>query len=96
MLGGVESEGFSRHGEQLVPHAHEAADGEHHANQAAIFAVDHQFVDLARIPILAIDHRLGCERLTAPPRPVVSAAATEEQNQYDYYQDSFHLITSSQ
>jgi hypothetical protein len=57
-----------------------AADGEHHVNQVAIFGVDHQFVDLARIPILAIDHRLAYERLTAPPRPVVSAAATEEQN----------------
>jgi hypothetical protein len=71
-----------------------AADGEHHVNQAAIFGFDHQFLDLARIPILAIDHRLGSERLTAPPRPGVPAAA-EEQNQYDSYQDSLHLITSS-
>lgn len=80
----VEFEGFPRHGEQLVPHAQEAADGEHHVNQEAIFGVDHQFVDLARILILAIGHRPGSGRLTAPPRPVESATA-EEQKQYDYY-----------
>ena len=67
----------------------------HHVNQAAIFGVDHQFVDLARILILAIDHRPGSGRLTAPPRPVVSSATAEEQKQYDYYQDGFHIITSS-
>jgi hypothetical protein len=72
-----------------------AADGEHHVNQEAIFDVDHQFVDLARILILAIDHRPGSGRLAAPPRPVVSSATAEEQKQYDYYQDGFHISTSS-
>jgi len=51
---------------------------------ASIFGVDHQIVDLAHIVTLAIDHRLGSGRLTAPPRPVVSTATAEEQNQYDY------------
>jgi hypothetical protein len=46
VLSGIEFEGFSRHGKQLVPHAHEAADGEHHVNQAAISGVDQQSVDL--------------------------------------------------
>ena len=69
-------------------------DGEHHVNQEAIFRIDHQFVDLARILILAIDHRPRSGRLTAPPRPEESATA-EEQKQYEYYQDGFHTITSS-
>ena len=78
----------------LFPHDNEAADGEHHVNQTPILDVDHQFVDLARILILAIDRRPGSGRL-APPRPVVSSATAEEQKQYDYYQDSFHIITTS-
>jgi hypothetical protein len=53
-------------------------------NQAAIFGVDHQYLDLAQILTLPIDHRPGSWRLTAPPRPVVSSATAEEQNQYDY------------
>ena len=36
----------------------------------------------------------GSWRLTAPPRPVESAAA-EEEEQYEYYQDGFHIITTS-
>ena len=52
-------------------------------------------MDLARIFILAIDHRPGPGRLEASPRPVVSSATAEEQKQYDYYQDSFHIITTS-
>ena len=84
VLGGVEFEGFPRHDKPLAPHTHEAADGEHHANLAAIFGVDRQFVDLADILILAIDHRPRSGRLTAPPRPVVSSATAKEQNQYDY------------
>ena len=31
----------------------------------------------------------------AASRPPVSSATTEEQKQYDYYQDGFHIITSS-
>jgi hypothetical protein len=91
----LEFEGFPGRGKQLVPHAQEAADGEQHVNQEAIFGFDHQFVDVARILILAIDHRPGSGRLTAPPRPVIPSAATEEQKQQDYYQDSFHIITTS-
>jgi hypothetical protein len=75
--------------------AREAGDGEHHLNQEAVFGVDHQFVDLPRILVLAIDLRPRSGRLTAPPRPVVSSATAEEQKQYDYYQDGFHIITSS-
>ena len=52
-------------------------------NQAAICGVDHQVANLARILILAIEHRLVSGRLTAPPGPPVSAAAAEKQNQYD-------------
>jgi len=66
----------------FVHHAQEAPDGEHHVNQATIFDTDHQFLDLARILILLIDHRPGSGRLkTAPPRPVVSSATAEEHNQ---------------
>ena len=50
-------------------------------------------VDLARILILAIDRRPRSERLIAAPRPVVSSATAEDQKQYEYYQDSFHIIT---
>ena len=89
------AQGFPRHGKQLVPHAREAADIGQHVNQEATFGVDQQFVDPARILIPATDHRLGSGRLTAPPRPVVSSATAEEQKQYDYYQDGFHIITSS-
>jgi hypothetical protein len=79
---GVEFEGFPRHSKQLVHHAQEVPDGEHHVNQAAIFGVDHQFVALAQILIPVIDHRPGSGRLkTAPPRPVVSSATAEEHNQ---------------
>jgi hypothetical protein len=95
MLSAVEFEGFPRHGKQLVLHVREAADGEQHLNQEEIFGVDHRFVDFARILIPAIDHRPGPGRLTASPRPIVSAATAEEQKQYDYYQDSFHILTSS-
>ena len=35
---GVEFEGFQRHGKQLVPHAHEDADG-NHVKQAAILRI---------------------------------------------------------
>ena len=84
VLSGVEFEDFPRHGKQLAPHVHEAVVGEHHANLAAIFGVDHQFVDLAHILILPIDHRPGSGRLTAPSRPVVPSATAKEQNQYDY------------
>ena len=52
-------------------------------------------VDLAQILILAIDQRPGSWRLTAPPRPVVSSATAEDQKQYEYYQDSFHISTTS-
>ncbi|MFZ0928010.1 MAG: hypothetical protein WAN11_05395 [Syntrophobacteraceae bacterium] len=52
--------------------------------------------DLARIFIQAPDHRLGPGRLKAAPRPVVSSATAEDQKQYEYYQDSFHIITTSQ
>ena len=79
----VEFEGFPRHGKQLVSQAQEAADGEHHVNQEAIFGVDHQFAHLAHILTLAIDHRPGSDRLT-PPRPEDSATA-EKQKQYDNY-----------
>ena len=76
----VELEGFPRRGKQLVHHALEVADGEHPVNHAAIFSVDHHFVDLARILILTIDHRPRSECLNAPSsRPVVSASAAEEQ-----------------
>ena len=95
VLRGMEFEGFSRHGKHLVPHAHEATDGEHNVNRGAISGVDHQFVDLARILITAIAHHPGSGRLTAPPRPVVSSATTEDQKQYEYYQNGLHLITSS-
>jgi hypothetical protein len=92
----VEFEGFPRHGKQLVPHAQDAADGEHHVNPEAISGIDHLFANLPEILILAIDHRFrDLGRLTAPPRPVVSSATTEEQKQQDYYQDSFHIITTS-
>ena len=57
--------------------------------------VDHQFVDPAHILIPAIDDHAGSGRLTAPSRPVVSSATTEEQNQNNYQQDGFHIITSS-
>jgi hypothetical protein len=57
--------------------------------------VDHQLVNLARIPLLAIDHDIRSGRLEAPPRPPVPSTTTEEQNQYDYQQDSFHIITTS-
>jgi len=90
----VEFDGFPRHGKQFAPHAHEAADGVHHVNREVIFGVNHQCVDLANILILAIDLRPRSGRLTAPPRPVVSSATAEEQKQYDYYQDSFHIITT--
>ena len=62
----------------------EAADGEHRVNRAAIFGVEHRFIDFAQPLILAIDHRPGSGRLTAPPRPVVSSTTAEEQKQYDY------------
>ena len=91
----LEFEGFPGRGKQLVPHAQEAADGEHHVNQEAIFGVDHLFANLPEILIPAIDHRPGSGRLTAPPRPVISSATAEEQKQQDYYQDSFHIITTS-
>ena len=52
-------------------------------------------VDLARILILAMDHRPRSERLIAAPRPVVPSATAEKHKQYDYYQDSFHIITTS-
>jgi len=60
--------------------SHESADGEHHVEQAAIFGVDHRFMDIAQILILAIDHRPGPGCLTAPPRPVASSATAEEHN----------------
>ena len=84
MLTSEELEGSPRHGKQLVPHAHEAADGEHRVNQEAIFSVDHQFLDLTQILIPVIDQRPASGRLTAALRPVVSSATAEEQKQYDY------------
>jgi hypothetical protein len=40
--------------------------------------------------------RPGSGRLiTAAPRPVVSSATAEDKKQYEYYQDSFHIITTS-
>jgi len=81
MFSDVDFEGFPRQGKQLVHHAHEAADGGRHTNHAAIFGVDHQFVDLAQILILTSDHRPGSGRLTAPRPPVVSSATAEEHNQ---------------
>src|SRR5512133_2442977 len=43
-----------RHGEQLVSHTQEAAEGENGVSYATFLGVDHQFVDLAQIFILAI------------------------------------------
>src|ERR1035437_4657133 len=54
-----ELECLARQGEQLVPHTHEAAEGENRVGQATFLGVDHQFVDLAQIFILAIDYRLA-------------------------------------
>ena len=84
IIGGGEFEGFPWHGEQLVTHAQETAEREHRVGYPVVFGVDHQFVDLAHILILPIDHRPGSRRLTAPPRPVVPSATAKEQNQYDY------------
>ena len=69
LLSGVEFEDLPRHRKQLVPHAPEGAEVEHHVNQAAIFGVDRQFVDRAQILILAINHRPGSGRLWAPKGP---------------------------
>ena len=78
---GVEFEGFPRQGKQLAHHAREVPNGKHHVNQAIVLRVNHQFVDLSRILILAIDHRRGSGRLIAAPRPVVSSATAEKHNQ---------------
>jgi hypothetical protein len=51
--------------------------------------------NLVPIFIQAPDHRPGSGRLKAAPRPVVSSATAEDQKQYEYYQDSFHIITTS-
>lgn len=59
MLTGMELKSFAGHGEQLVPHAHEAANGEHRVKKVANLMIDHQFVALARILIPAIDHHPG-------------------------------------
>src|SRR4029453_9637451 len=59
VLGVGELECSPRQREQLVPHAHEAAEGEYRVGQATFLGIDHQFVDLAQIFILAIDHRLA-------------------------------------
>ena len=91
---GLKFEGFPRHDKQLVPRTNNLRWREPR-NQAEMFGVDHQVVDLAQILILAIDHRPRSERLKTAPRPVVSSATAEDQKQYDYYQDKFHIITTS-
>jgi len=48
-----------RYGEQLITHTQEATEGENSVGHATFLGVDHQFVDLAQIFILAIDHRLA-------------------------------------
>ena len=76
------SKAFQGKANSFVHHTQEVPDGEHHVRQAAIFDVDHQFMDLVQILILAIGHLSGSGRLkTTPPRPVVSSATAEEHNQ---------------
>jgi hypothetical protein len=58
-------------------------------------AVHPQFVDLAQILILANAQRPPSGGLPAPPRPTVSPATAEEHKQQEYYQDGFHMITTS-
>ena len=57
-----------RYGEQLVPHTHEAAEGENRVGHTTFLGVNHQFVDLAQTFILEIDRRLpdnfGCRNDT--------------------------------
>jgi hypothetical protein len=45
------SKAFQGIANKLVHHAREVPDGEHPVNQAAIFDLDHQFVDLSQILI---------------------------------------------
>jgi hypothetical protein len=47
------SKAFQGKANSFVHHTQEVPDGEHHAKQAAIFDVDHQFMDIAQILIPA-------------------------------------------
>ncbi|MDF3036739.1 MAG: hypothetical protein K0S28_2013 [Paucimonas sp.] len=60
---GIQGQGFPRDGEQLIPQAEYAAEGQHGIRNSAAAHIDHDVFDVSEVFTIQVDHLVALQRV---------------------------------